>query len=361
MQTSLIGRKTGEIELFRFVFCVLILLRHSEYLLGEWFPVPGGSFGVEFFFLVSGYLMMATVHKKTNQPIHSLGLETGQFIWKKLSAIYLDIIVAFVIGLVFQCCAKRLAFAEVMDLLGDSVFELLMIERIGIGQIRVNSVIWYVQSMLLCMALLYPLLRKYTDLMKRLICPMAALLIMGWLWQTYGNFRTPSLWVGFTYKGNLRAMAELCLGVASFPIVQWLRSRVLVNWMRVALTVVKWFCWCSVIAYMCYGSTGYDALFCMLFALAIILAFSGQCADCGWYQNKFVMWLGKVSLPLYLNHIYFSRYLGYILPQGFSVATKLGIYLVCAAVTATAAFWIAKGLRRLFSALCMVKANRIGG
>lgn len=340
--------KAGEIELFRFVFCVLIMLRHSEYLLGDWFPVPGGSFGVEFFFIVSGYLMMATVQKKADQPIRSLGAETGQFVWKKLSAIYLDIIIAFVIGLVFQCCAKQYTFAEVIDLLGDSVFELLMIERLGIGQIRINSVIWYVQSMLLCMAILYPLLRKYMQLMKRLVFPLASLLILGWLCQTYGNLRTPSLWVGFTYKGNLRAMAELCIGVICFPIAQPLRQMEFSNGFRIVLAALKWLCWGAVLAYMFVGSVHYDFLCCMLFALAIILAFSGQCADCGLYQNKFVMWLGKVSLPLYLNHIYFSRYLGYIVPAEWSVATKLALYVICAASTATLATWIAKGLRRLW-------------
>lgn len=353
------GVKSGEIELFRFVFCVLIMLRHSEYLLGDWFPVPGGSFGVEFFFIVSGYLIMATVHKKSDQPIGCLGKETGQFVWKKLSAIYLDIIIAFVISLVFQCCAKQYTIGQVLDLLGDSIFELLMIERIGIGQIRMNSVIWYVQSMLLCMAILYPLLRKYTQLMKRLVFPLAALFILGWLCQTYGNLRTPSLWVGFTYKGNLRAMAELCIGVVCFSITQRLQRMEFSNGFRVVLATAKWLCWGAVLFYMLIGSVSYDFLHCLLFAVAISLAFSGQCADSGWYQNGFAMWLGRFSLPLYLNHIYFSRYLGYILPAGWSVYGKLAIYVACAAITATLAAFIAKGLRRLWPTMRAGLSKRI--
>lgn len=56
-------RRAMEIELFRFAFCITIILVHAEYVIGENLLFPGASFGVEFFFLVSGYLMMAGIEK----------------------------------------------------------------------------------------------------------------------------------------------------------------------------------------------------------------------------------------------------------------------------------------------------------
>ena len=56
--------RNGEIDFLRFLFSLIILLRHSSNIVGKkWYPFLGGAFAVEFFFLVSGYLMMASIHK----------------------------------------------------------------------------------------------------------------------------------------------------------------------------------------------------------------------------------------------------------------------------------------------------------
>lgn len=42
--------RVGEIELFRFVFSVIILLRHFQNVIKENLLFPGGAYAVEFFF-----------------------------------------------------------------------------------------------------------------------------------------------------------------------------------------------------------------------------------------------------------------------------------------------------------------------
>ena len=56
--------RNGKIDLLRFVFCIGVILHHIELILGEDSPVRGyftlgrqGYIGVEFFFLVSGWLL----------------------------------------------------------------------------------------------------------------------------------------------------------------------------------------------------------------------------------------------------------------------------------------------------------------
>lgn len=58
-------KRNGKIELLRFLFAVIIVLHHSRQLLGdENCLFLGGSLGVEFFFIVSGYLMMSSIEKR---------------------------------------------------------------------------------------------------------------------------------------------------------------------------------------------------------------------------------------------------------------------------------------------------------
>lgn len=70
-------KKNGKIEFYRFIFCIAILLFHMQkYLLGEasltngihFALFPHGAMGVEFFFLLSGFLMAKSVYKSIPPP-----------------------------------------------------------------------------------------------------------------------------------------------------------------------------------------------------------------------------------------------------------------------------------------------------
>nr|HPK17136.1 acyltransferase family protein [Clostridia bacterium] len=92
-----------EIDVWKFVFSIVIFLFHSyklkftggDALLGK------GYLAVEFFYLVSGYFMAASVKRledKSGAKPAALGSETVKFIERKISRIYLPYINAFVIA-----------------------------------------------------------------------------------------------------------------------------------------------------------------------------------------------------------------------------------------------------------------------
>lgn len=324
---------------------MIILLRHSEYLTGKAFIFTGGSFAVEFFFIVSGYLMMNSLHRKTDPPIPSLAEETVRFVRKKAGAIYPEIVLSFVIGFSVKCVAASLSPRQILDLFSDNFFELILVQRTGIGANSVNSVVWYIQSMLLCMIVLYPLIRKYPEMMKRIVIPLGALLLLGWLSQNYGDLRGPGVWTGYTYKGNLRAMAELCLGATCFFAADRIRQIRFSRLARILLCAVKWASWISLILYMIDGRTAYDFFGCVLFCVAITLSFSRVCIDEGIYQNSVVLFLGKFSVPLYLNHVYFAWNLNALLPQDMNDGAKLCCYIVCSVAASLLVMFLAKRLR----------------
>lgn len=348
MQNARTNQKVGEIELFRAIFCLIIMLRHAGYLLGTLdIPFGGGALGVEFFFLVSGYLMMAGIQKRLDTPTTHLANETIQFVGKKISGFYPEMVVAYIIGFVFESVALGLDFDGVVRLFAKNPFEVLLLRMAGFGSNSINGVVWYLQSMILCMLILYPLIRKYPDMMKKIVMPLTAFLLLGWLSRNYGDLRDPNLWIGFTFKGNVRAMAELCLGAVIYPIVQWLKTFRFNTFFRVGLTVVKWSCWLLLFAYMWRENTRYDFLFCFVFAVAVTLAFSQQCIDTKLYQNRFVYWLGKMSLPYFLSHIFFAQDLPYLLPEDMSDGMMMVCYFACTIACTIVVTFAAKGIRKL--------------
>lgn len=80
----------------RFVFAVMIVLHHSRYVVGdENCHFLGGSFAVEFFFLLSSHLMMGSVSRMTAPVDHSLGRENVGFLYKKVRGMWPEALIAW--------------------------------------------------------------------------------------------------------------------------------------------------------------------------------------------------------------------------------------------------------------------------
>jgi len=247
--------KNGKIEFLRFLFSIIIIIHHSRYLIGnEECMFLGGSFAVEFFFIVSGYLMMASIDKKElfNNSIIDLGKETGIFILKKVKTLYPDVLIAWIIAGVFVSYVKDYSFFSMLKLFLNSIFEVTFINMTGLSIMTLNGVVWYISSMLLCMTILYPLLRKYRDMMVYVVLPLCILLMFGYLCHEYGAPRKPTQWIGITYKGNIRAFAEISLGVICYHIVTKFSNISFSNLGRVALSVLEISCYAIIILYMHY-------------------------------------------------------------------------------------------------------------
>ena len=76
-------KRNGTIELWRFIFSLLIVMFHSNYIpsyfSGDYNWIKSQSIGVEFFFIVSGFLMAKSAQKYQD----NVGTDTGKFILKK--------------------------------------------------------------------------------------------------------------------------------------------------------------------------------------------------------------------------------------------------------------------------------------
>lgn len=58
------SKRNLEIDLCKFIFSIIIVLLHSFNLFnGKFLYMPGGSIGVDFFFIVTGYLLMNSIEK----------------------------------------------------------------------------------------------------------------------------------------------------------------------------------------------------------------------------------------------------------------------------------------------------------
>ena len=343
------NKRNGKIDFLKFIFSVIVVVHHSRNVVGtDNLPFLGGAFAVEFFFIVSGYLMMASISRmpETGLPV---GVETRNFIIKKYKSFYPEVLVAFVIaGAVTFPFSKR----TLVDYLVSSFHEITLLKMIGIGVVRANPPTWYMSSMLLCMLLLFPLIRKKREIMTNMVLPLAILLIFGAFAGNDMSPRGPVDWISITYKGNLRGLAEIGMGICIYPWVEKLKAVKLSKFSRVLLTIVEYGCYIALIDYMRTTKVSQqDYFYLFVYVIAIMISFSEQGIDTKLFRGRIFSWLGKYSFALYLGHYCWSQYLNRLLPEDFSNKERFAVYGLCAILSAMGIMLLSSLIRKLWKYL----------
>ncbi len=229
-------KRNCKIELMRFVFAIVIVIFHINDKLwsntklifpdSTWSFFAHGNIGVEFFFLLSGFLMARSIFKieeakltcpSQNSQDLPIGDETLCFIWNKIKAFlpyhiffnFLAIIIA-----VF-----RSDITDFANYILKCIPSFFFLGKTGLfnGNAYIGDE-WYISAMLLMMAVIYPLARRFYASYTHMFGPLAAVFILGYIYMENGKLGGINEWNGFTYFAVFRAFAEITLGMTCFEV-----------------------------------------------------------------------------------------------------------------------------------------------
>lgn len=359
-------KRNGKIDFLRLFFAVIIVLHHSRYVLGyEESIFIGGSLAVEFFFIVSGYLMMAHIAKLegAKRPAARLdagnesnvsgvedmrlGSETYHYLMRKIRGFLPEFLFAVVIGFLFTAAAERWSAAETLQHFIQNFGEYTLLKMSGIFQNGIDGVMWYLSAMLIAMAILYPLIRRYPDMMEHVGLPLITILILGFLCQMEDSPRDPTVWMGIAYKGLLRAIAEISLGGICYLACRHFKALRLSRAGKGLVTAAEILCYALPVGYMYLQKPSrYDYFFIFLLFLGVLLSFSGQGLLAGVFDEDVAagsatptkknpatrksLWslCSGYSTALFLSHIYFAQHINAIFAEDrYSAAFRMAWYL----------------------------------
>ena len=328
--------RNGAIDFLKFLFALLIVVLHSRnFATGPGALFPGGSIAVEFFFVVSGFLMAQSAKRIHLTDDFSTGPATARFIGRKIKGFLPHIYVAWVIAFFVKNFFSFESIATVFKRGLFSLFELLFVTHSGLMVFRANAATWYISAMLLAMALLYPLLIKNRKLFLYLIAPLISIFLLGWMLQSWEDgFVGPSRWLGFAHKGVVRAVGEIALGCVCYQLCTQLKRLTPTKLFSILLGIAEVGCYAFVVTYAFFrGHSSMDFVLLLILAVGITITFSQNSITASWFKSPVFPWLGMFSFDLFLSHGYWSNVMLDMFPN-LTYRQIFPIYLLISFATA---------------------------
>ncbi len=315
----------GIIGFWKFMFSLMIVVYHfnistkTENVIFKY-----GYIGVEFFFIVSGYLLAKNALNKERIK-SSIGEETFDFIWKKIKNFFPYMIISFIITIFVNIYNNGMY--KRYELI-NSIWNLFFLQTSGIKYTSILGQTWYISAMLISMLIIYPLIRKYKKNFVYVIAPIIVIFIGGWLSHTYGTLNGWE-YTGFVYKCLLRAFFELSLGVILYEIVEKIKKIHYTKLTKIIFTLIEIVGFFSIFLITNIKDAGinYDFIMLLILSISTVMAFSEKTLFINYTNTKFFKYIEKLSFPIYLNHIWIISIVNKKLTY-FTYIQKLSIIII---------------------------------
>lgn len=296
-------KRNGIISLWKFIFACVIVLFHCNtfYESTPNYFVKGGYIAVEFFFIVSGFYMARKALKKQTKNI---GKETIEYIWNLIKKLIPYLTITYVIVLITKIIFESHKIFEWIN----SIWNLLLLRQAGFSSILMNNQLWYLSSLIIGILILYPLLKKNKENFIYIVSPLIVILGLGYLNKNFGWSglnQAYHKWDKIWYTGTIRSIIELNIGFIIYLINKNLKKVDYTKLGKIILTIICHSLLITVLLIIQFldNSKNYDYIMLLFISIAIGIMASGKTLDFKMLSNKFVFYLEKLSMPMYINHV----------------------------------------------------------
>ena len=348
-------KKQNSIVLWRIIFTYLVAIYHFDvaYAISNQIGIRSAWYiAVEFFFIVSGYLIYSNLDKLS--ATYKSGPAYFRVRFARLYPYYLGSFI-LCLGLYAYLSGER-----IIDLLVTHVFEMFAMQGIGlnVGWVYVNDTAWYISVVLIAGFLIYHCLVKWKDTFVKFVAPIIVMATFSYFFRFRGNINAvleaEGLWLS---HGLLRGLSGMCLGIFAAEGNAWLqREKRDGLYMRILGVLGFLF---VIVGSVKYGISEMDFLFAVVLAVAVAIGFLPSGAKL--FRWRWVQKWSELTLSIYLVHYAFSEYVfAGMLGVPEELPKKLlfaGIYLV----TITIAAFIFDFVIRKIKGLCCFIVNHNRG
>lgn len=315
--------KNNAITIWRIIFTYAILIHHFDIKFGltqEFGMINGWYIGVEFFFIVSGYLLYTGLDK-LSEKCHS-GLDYFVYRYKKIYPYYLG---AFLFSLIcWIAVTEDVWLKDVVELLFMQFFEIFALHGIGLdaGWSYINNTTWFISVMFISGFIIYHCLIKWKDNFVRFVAPLIIMISFSYLYRNACCLDAVVETTGFYNNYALmRGLADMCLGIMAALLNGYIRANCKrTGWLRLMGSLGFVF---VLLCSMKYGNSTKDFMYAMLLTVCVAIAFLPS--EHKIFHCKYIHKWSAVTLCIYLVHDAFRTY---IFPIFLDVTEEPGLKFV---------------------------------
>lgn len=335
------AKRNGMIDFMRFVFSIVIVLQHASLFRGV---MLAGYIGVEFFFIVSGWLLMERI-QKNNSQINFLN-ET----YRKIRGFYTEFFIATITAVVLlnYFGISQQWPAHLLGTFND----LLLLQMFGFFCSSNTGVLWYLTVMVASYHLLFYLVYTYNQKFIQVFIPVIILVIYGGMsykFHTLSALLSPTL-DGFLLCGMLRGFAGMSFGIILHEGSEKISG---INFSDLGIKILgiielSCYIFAIYIAVLIKVFSDYDFLMLAFIGIAIMITFSKVTFSYKYFNSNIYNKLGKLSLNIFLNHYFIAV----IIANKFSecaTSEKMQYYFIGIGICTIFNYYAGFVLRRKFN------------
>ena len=218
--------KKNSIIVWRIIFTYMILFYHfdNKYLITYDFKGNIGWYiAVEFFFIVSGYLLYTGIGK-LSETCHS-GWDYFVYRYKKIYPFYLG---AFLFSFImYSIVTNSATIGAMLKVLSYNFFEVFAMHGIGldVGWSHINNTSWYVSIMLIAGLIIYHCLIKWKDTFVNFVAPLIIIVSFSYLYRNMGGIGAVVQISGlYNHQALMRGLSGMCLGIFAARLTEYIKK-----------------------------------------------------------------------------------------------------------------------------------------
>ena len=309
----------GKISLYKFLFSIMIIVFHVGNVLDYNkfnFNFGSGSIAVDFFFVVSGFFFC---RKYVNYKVkNSVGEDSFNYFINRTNRFIKYIIILLIIAIPFSIFCLKFNFTSLIN----AFYKLLYIPHHTKCGSEIFGITWYIVAMILVESMLFPFLIKYKKEFVYIISPIIIILLGSYLLIRYGHFATPWKMGTILYKGILRSIFEINIGMYLYLISEKISNVKFTKLSKILLLLFEIAGYLSIFVLVNLNNAHrrFDVLMLIIISICILISTNKNMYLYNFCNNKLFYFLEKLSLPMYIYQWLIIEILVFVL-------TKFNIHL----------------------------------
>lgn len=196
--------RIATIEFYRYIFMVVLLMWHGPF---DSFKFGSGYLVVEFFFILSGYMLMESFYRKFKTAT--------QYTIDRLKRMYMPYFVALALACLYFGIIPDLIIRHSVsiELIFPFIAEALLIQGLGIFEGGINWPLWYFSVLIVGGHFLYELISRWQTISLHVLIPVLSILTLVYLSCSKGGTFEVFTINGAFHMPFWRGIAEMGIGI----------------------------------------------------------------------------------------------------------------------------------------------------